>query len=185
MPRRPCSLIVRRRRALLKKVMIVSSNRRCTGFIVPSVGLASVLISPVLASIKEEVGGEDPRVRRESPGASTDFILLPDKGMGALPLYSNHKKVSDFVLSSGLCSAVLTNMDVLWMERVAQVMMTASTLKLPPSATECHRVPLLDLDGAWCSGAAGNALQGLPWAGHERIEDGGFVGAHGPLARAR
>ena len=138
MPRRPCSLIVRRRRALLKKVMLVSSNRRCTGFVVPSVGLASVPTSPVLASIKEEGGGEDPRVRRESPSASTDFILLPDEGMGAPPLYSNHKKVSDFVLSSGLCSAVLTNMDVLWMERVAQVMMTASTLKLPPSATECH-----------------------------------------------
>ena len=134
----PFSLIVRRRRALLKKVMLVSSNRRCTGFVVPSAGLASVPISPVLTSIKEEGEGENPKIRSESPSASTDFILLPDEGMGAPPLYSNNKKTSDFVLSSGLCSAMLTNMDVLWMERVAQVMMTASTLRLPPSATDCH-----------------------------------------------
>ena len=121
--------------------MLVSSNRRCTGFVVPSAGLASVPKrdnEPVLTSIKEEGEGENPKIRSEIPSASTDFILLPDEGMGAPPLYSNNKKTSDFVLSSGLCSAMLTNMDVLWMERVAQVMMTASTLGLPPSATDCH-----------------------------------------------
>jgi len=98
------------RRALMKEVLLVSSNARCAAFVLPS-GITSVASLPGMTE-------EETATQETTPlSDSTDWVLVTDDA----ELCSNNKAATHFVLSNGLCSTPLTNADLTWMESVSEV----------------------------------------------------------------
>lgn len=98
-------------RRVLRRPIVLTSSGTSSDFTLPFSGLTSANAKGDATAPTDALPDTEP-----SPASSTDFVLQFDD----VTLYSDNARCTHFV-TDGLCSTKITNKDVLWMEKVADL----------------------------------------------------------------